>query len=59
MNNKNLDDYVPQSEAQRITRLRRTQLYKYRRNGVLSWTTGITRGVLYYKPDLLKLIGLN
>jgi hypothetical protein len=55
----NLNDYVSQSEAEQITRLKRMQLYRYRTAGKLYWIKGETQNILYYKPDLLKLIGLN
>lgn len=58
-NVRNPEDFVTQTEAEQITRLKRTQLYKYRMSGSIYWTTGLTRQVLYYKPDLLSLIGLN
>jgi hypothetical protein len=56
---KNLTDYATQTEAEQITRLKRTMLYYYRINGTIAWTKGQGRKILYLKSDLLKLIGLN
>jgi hypothetical protein len=55
---KNREDYVTQTEAEQLTGLKRTSLYYYRIEGFIAWTKGQSRKILYYKPDLYKLIGL-
>ena len=56
---KDPNDYVIEMEARQITRLGRTQLWRYRMDGTLAWVQGRARRIRYYKPDLYKLIGLD
>lgn len=52
-----IEDYINQIEAEQLTRLCRTSLYRYRTSGTIRWTKGITRKIYYHRGDLLKLIG--